>query len=59
MKVTLPVASVLTNFSPTRYMPSTSGSALKGLEKNWTLKVVLGVLSSVPSMVVVLPRRTN
>ncbi len=49
MKVTLPLASVVTLLVPMKVLPS---SVPEGLEKNWTRKVLLGVLFSVPRTVV-------
>src|SRR5918995_909651 len=48
-KGVLPEVSVLTIFSPMKVLPS---SVPEGLEKNWTRKGVLGVLFSLPPMVV-------
>jgi len=47
--VALPEASVLTDFCPRNFLPS---SVPEGLEKNWILKVLLGVLFSLPRTVV-------
>jgi hypothetical protein len=49
VKETLPLASVVTLFSPRKVRPS---SVPEGFEKNWRVNVELGVLSNWPATLV-------